>query len=590
MIRKLGLIFIMLGFVLTAMGQGYTFTATASKTTVSVNETFQVTYTITNADARNFKAPSFASFNKLGGPNQSNSMQIINGQTTRSVSYSYYLQPQGEGTYTIGAASMQVGGKQVNSNSLTIKVVKGSAKDQGPSIEDQIRERLFLVMYVDKKQVYKGEQVTATFKVYRNVDVMNLSLAESPSFNGFWTQDISAPTSLDYQPEEYQGRNYYAAEIKKVALFPQRSGELEIAPMELEAYVRVQVEAPGWGNIFGRYENVKVNFKSKSAVIDVKPLPEAGKPQNFSGFVGELFMNVALDKLETETDEPITLTIKYSGTGNLRMLETPKVELPRDLEVFDPKTSERMSKKAKIEGVRTFDHLVIPRRPGEFKLPPQELTYFDLKKGQYVTLKSPEYTITVTGEASGNSGTGSISGLNKEEVELLGQDIRYIHTGDPKLKEQGNYFIATWEFAGMAVSPFLLFLIAFGLKKQRDNNAKDTVGIKRKRATKVAAKKLQAAKKLKEDGDKKAFYNETSRALWGYVRDKLNIDPSGLSRDNVKEILLAKGVAVSTIDKLVKVLDDCEMAVYAPSAVSGGMDIAYNTAKEAIDELEDALK
>lgn len=590
MIRKLGLICIMLGFVLTAMAQGYTFTASANKTTVSVNETFQVTYTITNADARNFRAPSFGSFNKLGGPNQSTSMQIVNGNTTRSVSYSYYLQPQGEGTYTIGAASIEVGGKQVNSNSLTIKVVKGDAKSGQPTVEDMIRENVFLVMFVDKKQVYKGEQVTATFKLYAKLDISNTSLAESPAFNGFWTQDLDLPTNVNFTPEVYQGRQYNAAVIKKVALFPQRSGKLEIEPMELETYARVQVEAPSWGNFFGRYQDVKYNFKSNSATIDVKPLPASGKPQNFSGFVGELFMNVALDKLETETDEPITLTVKYSGKGNLRMLDGPKIDLPRDLEVFDPKTSERISKKGKVEGSRTFDHLVIPRRPGEFKLPPLELNYFDLQKEQYVTLTSPEYTISVTGEATTGSGTGSISGLNKEEVELLGQDIRYIHTDEPKLKKKGDHFLTTWEFAGLSISPFLLFFIAIGLKKQRDKNASDKVGIKRKRATKVASKKLQAASKLKDAGDKTAFYSETSRAIWGYLRDKLNIDPSGLSRDNVKDTLLSKGVASSTIDKLVQVLDDCEMAVYAPSAVSGGMDSTYSKAKEAIDELEGALK
>lgn len=590
MIRKLGLICIMLGFVLTAMAQGYTFTASANKTTVSVNETFQVTYTITNADARNFKAPSFGSFNKLGGPNQSTSMQIINGNTTRSVSYSYYLQPQGEGTYTIGAASIEVGGKQVNSNSLTIKVVKGNAPNAQPTVDDMVRENVFMVMFVDKKQVYKGEQVTATFKLYTRLDISNTSLAESPAFNGFWTQDLDLPANVNFTPEVYQGRQYNAATIKKVALFPQRSGKLEIEPMELETYARVQVEAPSWGNFFGRYQDVKYNFKSNSATIDVRPLPAAGKPQNFSGFVGELSMNVALDKLETETDEPITLTVKYSGTGNLRMLDAPNIELPRDIEVFDPKTAERISKKGKVEGSRTFDHLVIPRRPGEFKLPPIELSYFDLNKEQYVTLASSEYTITVTGEATGSSGTGSISGLNKEEVELLGQDIRYIHTGKPELKQKGDHFLTTWEFSGLSISPFLLFFIAIGLKKQRDKNAKDAVGIKRKRATKLASKKLQAAKKLKDEGDNKAFYNETSRALWGYLRDKLNIDPSGLSRDNVKDTLLSKGVAASTIEKLVKVLDDCEMAVYAPSAVSGGMDATYNKAKEAIDELEEALK
>ncbi len=573
---------------LLAFGQNGAFVATTNKSTVSVNETFQITFTLTNADGRNFQAPPLDNFNKLGGPSRSTSMQINNGQASTSVAYSFYLQPQQEGTFTIAPAAIEVDGKVLKTNALTIKVTGAGTNNQKPTIEQQVADNVFLRLTVDKQQVYQGEQVTATFKLYTRMDIRNTSLAESPAFKGFWTQDLDLPANLNMVPEVYQGRQFNAAIIKKVALFPQRSGELEIGPMELETYARVQVEAPNWGNFFGRFQDIPYKFKSNSSTINVKPLPTENKPADFSGFVGSLGMNVSLDKTETETDDPITLSIRFDGTGNLRMLETPKIDLPKDFEVFDPKTAESSVKTDRLRGSKKYDFLIIPRRPGTFKLPPITVSYFDLDKKQYVTLSSDEYNLKVTGEAS--TSTGSASGLNKEEVELIGKDIRYIKTAGTTLHQTGSFFLQSWAFAGLAISPFLLFGALFAIRRKQQSLAGDVAGQRRKKATKGANRKLKEARSLMEAGEQRKFYDEVSRAIWGYLRDKLNIDPSKLSRDQVKATMQQHGVPQATINKTLKVLDDCEMAVYAPSGVTGGTQSVYDAANACIEELEEVLK
>lgn len=574
---------------LTLWGQEATFTATVNKNNVGVNETFKITFTLTNADGRSFRPPSFANFNVVGGPEQGTTMQIVNGNMTRSSNFSYYLQPQQEGTYTIGAATIQVNGQAMNSNSVTIKVAAGSGGGSGQgkakSVEDIVAENVFVRLFVDKQSVYQGEQITATFKLYTRLDISNTTLSESPAFKGFWTQDLDLPPNVTFKPEVYQGVQYNVAVVKKVALFPQVSGKLEIDPMVLETYARVQVEAPSWNNFFGRYQDVEFKFKSNTQTIDVKPLPTAGKTSDFIGFVGDLSMDMTLDKTETETDDPITLSLNFDGTGNLRMLEVPEIDLPKDFEVFDPKTTESISKAGTIKGKKGYDYLIIPRRPGTFKLPPIKLQYFDLEKEEYVTLSTPETMLTVTGEPSA-SGTGGVSGLNKEEVELIGQDIRYINTGDPDLKQKGQFFLGSIQFFGMALAPFLLFFIFLAVRRRQESLSGNQALRKRKKATKIASLRLKEAKGYLDNEMKRQFYDATSRAIWGYLGDKLNINPSALSRDKVRDVLAEKGVPSELSDRLAKLLDDCEMALFAPTAGGGGMQEVYDRAKDIIDQLE----
>lgn len=589
---------------LDALGQDASFTATVSKNPVGLNETFQVTFTLENANGGNFRPPSFSDFNVLGGPNQSTSMSYVNGSMSQTIAFSYYLQPKNLGKFTIGSATITAGGKVYNSNKIPLEVVKGSAPAQSnnsqnggggntnANLQAQLKDNLFVKATVDRSEVYVGEQVTVTYKLYSKVQIGNTNLTNDPSFTGFWKQDIESPQALNLQPEVYNGTRYNSAIIKKEALFPQHSGDLEIDPMGLTSVVRVQVNRQSrsfFDDFFGNYQDVKYDYESNKLKIKVKPLPTVNKPLDFSGFVGSLGMEVVLDKKETKTDDPITISVRFNGTGNLKALEAPKIELPNDFDIFDPKLTEKPKSSTTIGGSRTYDYLVIPRRPGTFKLPPITLSYFDPTSEKYKTLTSGEFTITVTGQPSKSSSTGGITGVSKEDVQLLGQDIRYIKTDSGGLhKPQGNFF-GSWAFAGLYGAPFLLFIGLLAYRRREEKLNSDTALVRKRGATKAAIKRLKTAKTKLDSNDSKGFYDELAKGMWGYLGDKLGIDPSALNHETAKAAMVERNVPMDLLGKTFRIISDCEMALYAPSAVSGTMGSMYEEARELIDQLEEAL-
>lgn len=584
--------------LLSLPGFAQNFTASVDKKKMSVNSTFQITFTLENADGSSFRAPSFKDFSVISGPNQSTSMQFINGSMSRSVSFSYYLKPASEGTFTIGAATIVAGGKTLSSNTVTVEVAKGDANNQSnqggqnQDIYAQISDNVFVRLIVDKKDVYQGEQITATYKLYYRSTISNTSVAETPSYTGFWTQDLEVPENIQFTPELYDGVQYNAAVIKKDALFPQHPGELQIDPLELQTYVRVKVRSGGndffFNDFFTQYQDYPYKFKSNAVKIKVKPLPATGAPPSFNGAVGDYKMEVTLDKTETKPDEPVSLTVNITGVGNIKMLDVPKVQLPADLETFDPKSNEKISKKNNvISGSKSYEYLIIPRRGGTFKIPPVEFSYFDLEKQQYVAQQSQEYEIKVTGEAAASSAP-SVTGINKEEVELLGEDIRYIKTGNVNFKKQGEFLIASWLFAGMYAAPFLLFALLFAYKRREEKISGNAVLLKNRRANKEAAKRLKKAKQYLSEQNRKAFFDEIARAIWGYLGDKLGISQAALSREQAQKELAEKNISPEIIQRVFKTLDDAEMALFAPVS-DGEMSKAYNEAGEVIAKLDSQL-
>jgi len=579
------------------------FTANVNKKTVSLNDHFQLTFTIKNADAKSFSPPKFINFKVLAGPSTSSSsnIQFINGKMYRSTSYSYTytLQPIKVGKFTIGAASCTVKGKKITSNSIKIEVVKGKVSpsatqksNTGSSVTAD--EDLFLKVSVDKTNVYQGEQVTATYKLYTRVNISNGSISKMPGSTGFWANQIEMPQQLHFTRKN----NYHIATVWKVALFPQRSGELTVDPMEMDFVIRIKIQKrrrsvfdnffndPFFGG-FGSYKDVKKTIKSNSVKIKVKPLPTINKPQDFNGAVGKYTLKATLDKTETKSNEPVTLIIKILGEGNLKLIESPMIdELPADFETYEPKILERMVKgSSKIKGSKTFEYLLIPRRGGEYKLPPVRFSYFDLSKKDYVTLSSPPFTIKVEkGEGQGKVITAI--GISKEEVELLGQDIRFIKTGDIKLHKRGEYFFASPAFFSLALAPFLLFTLFFFYRKRQVEIASDVILMKRRRATKVAKKRLVVAKKHLQTGEKKSFYDEVSRAIWGYLSDKLNIAQSELSKEKVQIALKEKGVGEDKVRALMDIIDTSERALFSPSSDAAGMEKVYLDTVQIISEIE----
>jgi hypothetical protein len=576
------------------------FTAFVNKDKVALNDNFQVTFKLEGAQSKNITAPSFDDFTVLGAPMTSSSMQFVNGQTTQSVSYSYFLRPKKQGKLTIGSATVTINGKELKTKPLTIEVVaagqsaqsgNGQRQTQNQDIEEQLKENLFVKARFNKRDVYVGEQLTVTYDLFRRVRTVNLNMDEPPRYEGFWVENVELKGAMA-RKEEIDGVQYEAITIKKDILIPQRAGQLKIDAMKLSCVVQVQTQPSRrrsiFDSFFNSYQNYEYVFSANTLRINVKPLPLEGKPANFSGLVGDFNLDVSLDKQATETGEPITFRVKYTGTGNIKSVREPMLDFPPDFDVYDPKIDEAISKSGSVlSGRRNFDYLVLPRNPGEFKMPILNFTYFDPKAEAYITRNSPEYTLVVTGEPE-EASVNTIN-MSKEDIELIGEDIRFIKTGEGNLTEKGESFAGSLPFYGLYLTPFLLLVFLFMMKKRQDSALEDVAGTRRKKATKMARKRLSVAEKFITDKNEKGFYNEVVRAMWGYLGDKLTMGQSDLSRDNIGKVITEKGGDEMIVKRVTDLLDTCEMALFAPSAAVGGMQGTYDEAVNLISDLEGIL-
>lgn len=593
---------LLLGVLLQcALASGQSFSAYVNKNPVAVNEVFQLSFKIENGNGR-INYPDFSGMQILSGPNTSQSMEYINGRMSQSVTYYFQARVPREGTLTIGAASVSVNGKALKSKPIALKVVKGSSQPQAARPQNQqqsgqagvsqdlmkqIGDNLFVKAFISKREAYVGEQITLTYKIYSNVTLADLKVLDLPETPGFWVENIKIE-NLKLQYETLNGVQFQAGPVYKAILIPQRSGELTIAPFKLDSKVRVTVQPSRRGNLFdsffSRYQDVPYEPTAPAIKIKVKPLPQAGKPESFNGAVGDYSMDVNIDKTETETGEPVTLKVTLKGEGNLKKIETPKLKFASDFDVYDPKIDSRISvNSGRIKGSKSFDFLIIPLNPGEFKLPRLDFSYFDPKKERYIELNGPELSLKATGEAQ--MPISNMAPVTREDIELLNQDIRFIKAGDAKLKPKNSTFWASGGFWALSVLPFCVFGFLFWYKRKKDAEAGDMIGTRIKYATKVARKKLAVAEKLIAVEDK-AFYNELDKALWGYLRDKLAMSPSELNRESASQKLVSLGVNEAARASLIRILDDCELALYAPVASEAEKNQLYQDTIALISDLE----
>ncbi|MDO8627760.1 MAG: BatD family protein, partial [Candidatus Diapherotrites archaeon] len=439
------------------------FTASVNKNKVAAGEVFQLDFTI-NASGKSFSPPSFSDFTIYSGPNQSTSMQIINGSMSQSITLSYYLAAKKEGTFTIGSASITVGNNTLQSNAVTIEAVKSGNTQQAQTqsqggTQDKTSgkassENIFAKTSVSKSKVYAGEQIIITHKVYTRMNLKGFQDVKFPSYNGFWAQEVGRNTQYEVTTENVNGVPYNVVEIKKAFLFAQRSGKIEIEPMEVECVVR---EKSGKRNdpfeqFFGHdpffrfdsYKDVLYTVKSNAVTIEVIPLPEANKPADFPGAVGNFSMNATIDKDKIKANEGVNLKITISGKGNLKLIDSPKMNFPDEIESYDPKTNENISvNESGVSGSKTFEYLLIPRHEGIYKIQSWNFNYFDAEKKMYVALPSKEFTITVEKGEGNSTSSPVISSVAKEDVKMIGSDIRYIKTGNIHLEKRGEYFFSS---------------------------------------------------------------------------------------------------------------------------------------------------
>lgn len=597
--------------VISGYGQQVEFKASA-RDEVAVGEQFRLIYTV-NAQANGFKAPTIRDFSIITGPNQStsSSMQIINSQVTRSIEYSYtfVLQANKEGTFNIGPASVNVDGKNRQSNPVTIKVVKGNPQqgnsNQGTtqSAPDISSKNLFVKASVNKNSPYQGEQVIVTYKIYTRIPVSEYSVTKVPALTGFWTENLMKDNApLKQYRETINGAEYVVAEFKKDALFAQKSGKLKIAPLELDVIAQVERKSkrartndPFFDNFFNdsffgsSYQNVKKTLYSNSIILNVKPLPVAGKSNDFSGAVGDFKISSSIDKKTVKANDALTLRFTVSGRGNLKFIEKPNFTFPSDFDVYDPRIVDNINTTASgMSGKRSFEFLIVPRNHGNYTIKPASFVYFDLDDGKYKTLRSSEFRITVEKGAGGGSYAGV--GNDKEDFKYIGTDIRYINTDPLKLRPVNMFLFGSIKFWILFILPFVLFVTFLVIWHKELKKRSDVALMRNRKATGVARKRLKAAEQYLKQGNQLSFCTEISNALWGYLSDKFNISRSALSIDSVSDALQKKNVNQELISKFVSTLNNCEFARFAPGDKSKVMDNLYTEALEVITQTEQELK
>jgi hypothetical protein len=606
--RRLALLLTALLFAGIGWAQSVRLTADAPHAVIA-GEKFQLVYTV-NAEGSDFRVPPMDNFQVLMGPStsQSTSMTIINGNVEKSsqFSYTYILKATQPGKYNIGAASIVVNGKKIESNSIQIEVIKGDdasaakqAAESGEQASGVSSEDLFIVTSVSKRDVYKDEPLVLTTKIYvHQVDLQGLSDAKNMELKDFLSQELTRPEKMDWNIEAVNGKTYNVGIYEQRLLFPQKSGTLEIPSMELEFIIKQRVARRSqsvFDDFFeSNYRTVKKRVSSKPLTVNVKPLP-SGTPADFSGVVGDIKMDYSLSKNDIKTNDGVTLKIEVSGSGNHKIMSNPKINLPADFDQFEPKVTNNITNTAAgMAGSKVFEYLIIPRHTGDYVIPPVTLSYFDINSKQYKQLSTGEIKMHVTkgsGNESSSTATGPQYSNSREDLKFVGQDIRYIKAeNENNPKPKGAFLLGSLMFYVMILLPLLLFIafVMYAQKQMRENN--DLVLSRNKKANKMALKRLQHSSVLLKKNDKEAFYEEVLRAVWGYLSDKLSLPVAKLSRENASTLLSESNVNEETISQIVGIIDTCEFARYSPSAGNSEMDKLYHQAIETITSLEEQIK
>ena len=582
------------------------FTATASNTKVGDGEQFEVSYTYSGADINavaNFQAPNFKDFLVLSGPNQSSSMQIINGAVSGSRAFTYYLQPRAMGKFTIGSAAISVKGQTLKSAPLAIEVVKGSGNQQAKKESNnqevstkEIGENVFIRAIVDKNSVYQGEQVTVTYKLYTRLNIQAPQISKLPSYQGFWSEEIETSNQVSFSRENYDGKLFNVATLKKAALFPTQTGELSVTPFELKIPVLIQRKRKSNSPFddffndpfFGRTESVEYTAKSNTVKVNVLPLPQTSL-SSFNGAVGNYTLQTSVDKKNVKQNEPITFKVMLSGEGNINLLDMPELQIPNGFEKYEPKISANVSRGGLINGKKSFELLIIPRVSGSFEIPPMHFTFFNPKKKTYQTASSPLYNITV--EQGSAEYTGGGSGLSKEEIKLLGQDIRFIKTDFSDVTNENNSSEDSLLLMLTLYSLPLFGLIGFLFWKQKEEKLSGNVMLLRNlRAEKIAKSRLKTASKYLKEKNDSLFFTEISQAIFGYLEDKLSISKADFTVETAITKLQVSGVEESFIDEMKLILEKCEFIRFAPSQnILEDMNLLYNRTASLIVSLEEKI-
>jgi len=564
-----------------------TFTTSVSKNKLGVNQRFRIEFTVDKQGADNFKAPSFSNFKVVGGPSSSVNQSWINGKASYSQSYIYILQPKKTGQFTIEPAKIEYNGDVIKSNSVKITVVKAVEVPKDPNNPLYIaQQNIHLVAEVSKLNPYIGEGIYVVYKLYvsQNISVNDWRVTEAPQYNGFWNQDIDVK-NINVRNGTYNGENYRYIILKKAVLVPQRTGKLKIEPMKMDFSVGVPT---GRGDFFGNMITNNINYDAQSAIkyINVKALPEKGKPIDFSGAVGEFKLNVTTDKNVLKANEAAQIKVEVTGRGNLKLFDIPKITTPKQLEIYTPEHKEQVNTSLiGLRGSISDTYTVVPQFKGKYKIPAVTFSYFNTKEKKYETLKTKDIIVEVTEGKKIPSITDTIENNNKKRV-VENNSFRFITLNtqfEPKEKE---VFLYSTKFYWLLLLPFLAIPIGMFIGKKREERANDVFGNRIRKADRLAKKYLSEAKK--QLGKKEDFYIALEKALHNFLKAKLFVETSDISIEKITELLLNKKVDKEIVDEFIEVLTDCDFARFTPTS-NVMMENEFEKAKKVITKLDKHL-
>jgi hypothetical protein len=583
-----------------SFSQNVSFTAVVDKTEVGMDD--QITLTISvSGNVKSIPEPRLPSLQgfTVYSAGRSQNFAYSGGKITSSVTFNYILAPRKAGKFTIGSAQIVLDGKtyQTNPINITVSAEEKPEAKTAPSQKESVSKKelqgkdLFIETSVDKKKAYVNEQITLTFRFYQGVRLFNNPEYVPPSLTGFWAEDL--PPRKQYY-KVVNGRQYFVQELK-TALFPTAAGEHTIGSAELKCTVE-DLDQFFRKDPFRMFDqDLRSLFKqgkpqvlrSKPIQIEVLPLPEMGKPENFGGTVGNFKLKVSTDKKEVQVGEPVTLKMKISGEGNVKSVEKPDLPELNDFRIYDSGSSEDISKdNYLVQGVKTYEMVLIPKKTGKYNLPPLEFSFFDSKSKSYKTLRSEPILITALPGAQASP--GEMVELSKQEIGYAVKDIRYIKLSTSQLKNQGNDLYKNPLFLFFQLIPLLAFVIVWRYQRHQEKLNSDTGYARMRRAHKLARKRLGQAQQLISKDKCKEFYAEVAKSMTGYVGDKLNLPAHGLTKDRIELELSERRIKKERVDNLLKLLDSCDYARFAPgSSEVAEMKKFLSLVEKAIVDLEE---
>ena len=558
-----------------------------SKNKLGLNQRLRVQFTVNKQGADNFKIPNLTNFQIVGGPSQSISQSWINGKASFSQKYTYILKPLKKGEFSIPPASIKLNGKTITSKPIKIIVLDPVEIPKDPNDPNYIaQQNIHLVAEISKSSPYVGEGVYVEYRLYvsQNISVRDFSYTDSPQYNGFWNQEIKI-NGLSAKNGKYNGEDYRYVVLQKALLIPTKSGKLTIDPIKMDIVIGVPT---GRGDFFGNpiVRNITKSFASATKFVNAKQLPSEGKPESFNGAVGDFNFLVSSSRDILKSNETATISVKVTGNGNLKLFELPEIKTPTELEVYTPEQKEKISVTQNgIRGSVTKNYTVVPQYKGKYKIPNTEFSYFDPKEKKYVTLTSEDIFVDVL-EGKELVTNSDVNSNTKKDIITTGANFRYIQTSSSFSSTEKEAFYTSNAYYLLLFLPMIFIPIGIVVAKRNEARSNDIIGNKLRKADRLAKKYLSQAKK--QLGKKDEFYIALEKALHNYLKAKLRIETSDISREKITELLEKKSVDETSINSFIEVFNSCDMARYSPvSEVE--MNDDYEKAKLVITQIDKQL-